>query len=133
MSLSIDLTVADVAKSAEFYRLLGYEVPNLWEQGGVPHHVDIPDGPMLNSMQLTKGYDPAWPGVAGAVFIHHVTSRALVDEQFAALTAAGYRSHLEPFDAFWGARYAIVDDPDGNHIGIMSPSDAEHTDAQIKE
>jgi hypothetical protein len=28
-----------------------------------------------------------------------------------------------PFDAFWGARYAIVEDPDGNHIGLMSPSD----------
>ena len=34
--------------------------------------------------------------------------------------------HLEPIDAFWGARYAVVNDPDGNHVGIMSPSDEEH-------
>ena len=27
-----------------------------------------------------------------------------------------------PFDAFWGARYAIVADPDGNDVGLMSPA-----------
>ena len=29
----------------------------------------------------------------------------------------------EPYDAFWGARYAVVSDPDGNGVGIMSPID----------
>jgi hypothetical protein len=28
-----------------------------------------------------------------------------------------------PYDAFWGARYAIVADPDGNEVGLMSPRD----------
>jgi uncharacterized glyoxalase superfamily protein PhnB len=36
--------------------------------------------------------------------------------------AAGHRSHLAPFDAFWGARYAVVLDPDGNRVGISSPT-----------
>ena len=35
---------------------------------------------------------------------------------------------LAPIDAFWGARYAIVDDPDGNHVGIMGPQDRSHED-----
>ena len=26
-------------------------------------------------------------------------------------------------DAFWGARYAVVSDPEGNGVGIMSPVD----------
>ena len=26
-----------------------------------------------------------------------------------------------PHDAFWGARYAIVEDPDGIAVGLMSP------------
>jgi uncharacterized glyoxalase superfamily protein PhnB len=26
-------------------------------------------------------------------------------------------------EAFWGACYAIVEDPDGNPVGIMSPAD----------
>jgi len=34
-----------------------------------------------------------------------------------------------PFDAFWGARYAIVEDPDGNVIGFQSPSDPERRTA----
>jgi uncharacterized glyoxalase superfamily protein PhnB len=50
-------------------------------------------------------------------------SREAVDERYAALTAAGHAGRQPPFDAFWGARYAIVADPDGNHIGLMSPLD----------
>ena len=39
------------------------------------------------------------------------------------LTGAGYAGHLPPFDAFWGARYAEVEDPDGNLLGFHSPQD----------
>jgi uncharacterized glyoxalase superfamily protein PhnB len=49
-----------------------------------------------------------------------------VDEIYAGLTGAGYRGHQKPYDAFWGARYAIVEDPDGNAVGLMSPIEAEH-------
>jgi uncharacterized glyoxalase superfamily protein PhnB len=131
MPLSVDLTVADIRASAEFYRRLGYEVPELWEEDGVAHHVEIPDGPMLNSRSLTQVYDPEWPDASGAVFIYHVATRDAVDARFAELADAGYRAHLAPFDAFWGARYAIIDDPDGNHIGIMSPSDQPHGEVEI--
>ena len=41
------------------------------------------------------------------------------------LTAAGYAGSQPPYDAFWGARYAIVEDPDGNDVGLMSPIDAQ--------
>ena len=27
------------------------------------------------------------------------------------------------YDAFWGARYAIVEDPDGHTVGLMGPID----------
>ena len=40
-------------------------------------------------------------------------------------TAAGYHRHQRPYDGFWGARYAIVDDPDGNAAGLMSPVEAD--------
>jgi len=30
-----------------------------------------------------------------------------------------------PWDAFWGARYAVVEDPDGNAVGIMSAIDPD--------
>jgi uncharacterized glyoxalase superfamily protein PhnB len=42
-------------------------------------------------------------------------------ETAAKLVAAGYRSHLAPFDAFWGQRYATVFDPDGNPVDLFAP------------
>jgi len=132
MDPTIDLTVKDVRASAEFYAALGLDVPDVWEQDGQAHHVQIADGPMLNSIALTKGYDASWPDdTPGVMFVFHVDDRASVDRRHAALVAAGYASHLDPFDAFWGSRYAVVDDPDGNHVGIMSPQDGEHQPAPV--
>src|SRR5690242_5992048 len=121
MNPIIDLTARDVRASAKFYAALGLDVPDIWEQGDA-QHVEIPDGPMINSLAVTKSYDTSWPDASpGVVFIFHADDRASVDRKHAELVAAGYASHLEPIDAFWGARYAVVNDPDGNHVGIMSP------------
>jgi hypothetical protein len=49
--------------------------------------------------------------------------REAVDQRYAELTAAVYPGRQPPFEAFWGARYAIVTDPDGNDVGLMSPID----------
>ena len=35
----------------------------------------------------------------------------------------GYAGRQPPYDTFWGARYAVIEDPDGNHVGLMSPID----------
>jgi uncharacterized glyoxalase superfamily protein PhnB len=45
------------------------------------------------------------------------------DRRHKALTDAGYRSLNAPIDAFWGARFAAVEDPQGVGIGLMSPQD----------
>ncbi len=52
-----------------------------------------------------------------------VTERETVDAIYADLTAAGAVGQQPPYDAFWGARYAVVTDPDGNAVGIMSAID----------
>ena len=36
-----------------------------------------------------------------------------------------YQGQQSPYDAFWGARYAVIEDPDGNAVGIMSPVDPD--------
>ena len=51
-------------------------------------------------------------------------ARRAVDEVYADLAGAGYPGRQPPYDAFWGARYAIVEDPDGNPVRLMSPIDA---------
>ena len=55
----------------------------------------------------------------------NVDNRERVDQIYNDLTGAGYHGQQEPFDAFWGARYAVVEDPDGNAVGIMSPVDPD--------
>jgi uncharacterized glyoxalase superfamily protein PhnB len=46
-----------------------------------------------------------------------------VDTIFERLSAAGHAVRQPPHDAFWGARYAIVEDPNGNAVGLMGPID----------
>lgn len=43
-----------------------------------------------------------------------------VDAVHADLVAAGHRSHVDPFDAPWGQRYATVLDPDGNPVDLFA-------------
>ena len=84
----------------------------------------------LDSAAMTRSYFPAWsPGAGGITSIFSVASRQAVDELYNDMTSAGYTSDVAPFDAFWGARYAVIDDPDGNHVGIMSPMEEKYASA----
>ena len=48
-------------------------------------------------------------------------SPSAVDRTYAALTKAWHRSVHEPWDAFWGQRYATVLDPDDNPVDLFCP------------
>ena len=133
----IDLIVADVRASVEFYRRLGVDIPDeaVWAHNGDAHHVEVvlPNGFRIgiDSIAMTKGYDPDYEPATGGrnIFIFSAPDRETVDEIFGRMTADGYEGHRAPFDVFWGARYAIIDDPDGNHVGVMSPSDPDRQTA----
>ncbi len=43
-----------------------------------------------------------------------------VDAVYRQVLEAGFAGHREPWDAFWGQRYAILVDPDGNLISIFA-------------
>jgi uncharacterized glyoxalase superfamily protein PhnB len=43
-----------------------------------------------------------------------------VDATYLAIVDGGFTAVREPFYAFWGQRYAIVADPDGNHVDIYA-------------
>ena len=136
---AIDLVCADVDASVVFYRRLGLDIPDdaIWRAPGDAHHISIKSDTgfdlSLNSEALADAFNPRWRergrGVGALVIGFDVDSREAVDERYADLTAAGYDGRREPHDAFWGSRYAIVADPDGNDVGIMSPPDAGHRTA----
>ena len=44
-----------------------------------------------------------------------------VDRVFQDLLGAGATAYKEPFDAFWGQRYAQLRDPDGTVIDLYAP------------
>jgi hypothetical protein len=52
-------------------------------------------------------------------------ARRAIDEVHADLTGTGYPGRHPPYHAFWAARHAIVEDPEGNPVALMSPVDAE--------
>jgi uncharacterized glyoxalase superfamily protein PhnB len=77
---------------------------------------------MWDTVDLVKSIDPSWSEPKGQRITlgFKCDSPAEVDELYARLLAAGYAGHKEPWDAFWGQRYAMVTDPDGNHVDLFA-------------
>ena len=120
----IGMTVADMAASLAFYRRLGLDIP---EAADTEPHVEyvLPGGIRLawDTVDVIRSFDADWAPATGGpnlsvAFL--VDSPAEVDETCAALASAGYTVHKEPWDAFWGQRYATVADPDGNHVDLFA-------------
>jgi catechol 2,3-dioxygenase-like lactoylglutathione lyase family enzyme len=119
----VNVVVRDMEATAAFYRRLG--LPLEVAPGSQHAAARLPNGVSLefDTTDFVPQFDSGWSGSTGGstVLGFEVGSREAVDETYADLTAAGHRGRQRPYDAFWGARYAIVDDPDGNGVGLMSP------------
>jgi catechol 2,3-dioxygenase-like lactoylglutathione lyase family enzyme len=123
----LHLFVRDLAKSLAFYRRLGLEFDADADKG-IFAATEVCAGVHMafGTFTLTRGYDPGFRQPKGGspnALQFDVESRADTDRIYAELTRAGYEGHLAPHDAFWGARYAEVIDPDGNTVGFQSPVD----------
>lgn len=120
----IGIIVKEMAASLAFYRRLGFDIPPGADTEG---HVEALAGGLRiawDTEEVVTSFDPDWHRASGG---HRIGLAFLcntptgVDELHAELTAAGYRSYQEPWDAFWGQRYAIIEDPDGNPIDLFAP------------
>jgi catechol 2,3-dioxygenase-like lactoylglutathione lyase family enzyme len=123
----LNLITSDMAAAVAFYTLLGLE-PTVTPDG-VHAEATLHEGVSIewDSRESVGNWDSRPPASTGSsnVIGFALPSREAVDALYAELTAAGYRGHQVPHDAFFGARLAIVDDPDGNPVGLMSPMSAE--------
>lgn len=122
----LNLVVRDVQASIAFYRRLGVAGADGPAVTGGHAQLRMPGGFSLElddaeSARLWHAAFRSDPASVGVVIGFALESRAAVDERYAELTSAGYAGRQPPFDAFWGARYAIVADPDGHDVGLMSP------------
>jgi uncharacterized glyoxalase superfamily protein PhnB len=114
-----------MARSVAFYRKLGLEFPDGSENEG---HVEaqLPGGLryMLDTEDVIASFDPEWTRgdhVGGGAF--RCESSEEVDRVYSELLDAGGSSHKEPWDAFWGQRYAQVKDPDGTVLDLYAPNE----------
>jgi len=127
----LNLVAADMPATLAFYRQLGLDIPDDAGATSGGHHVEVemPGGIHLDfdSQPLARTYNAGWrpPQEGGSrQFVgFSVATREDVDRLFDSLTQAGHPGLQPPHDAFWGARYAIVEDPDGRAVGLMSPLD----------
>jgi len=120
----IGLVVADMATSLAFYRRLGLDFPA--EADREPHvEAEVGGGVrlMFDTHETILSFDPDFtPGTGGGGSLAFLCADpAEVDTTHAELVKAGHRSHKEPWDAFWGQRYAVVHDPDGNTVDLFAP------------
>ena len=135
----INIVSGDPDASIAFYRRLGVEITedDIWRTPSGVHHVGAGSRAAGSTIQLdidsvafARLWNGGWQGVEtlrGRVVVgFRLLSRTAVDAVFADLTGAGYSGLQAPYDAFWGSRYAVVEDPDGVAVGLMSPRSAEH-------
>lgn len=120
----VGLVVRDMAKAVAFYRELGLEI-SMPEDGGPYTEATMENGLRLslNHIEMIREMDPHWVEPRGQqigiAFL--CDSPSDVDGRYRRLVAAGYEGAKEPWDAFWGQRYALVRDPDGNTIDLFAP------------
>jgi catechol 2,3-dioxygenase-like lactoylglutathione lyase family enzyme len=119
---AIGIVVSDMARSIRFYRLLGLDVPETPGEG----HIDtfLPNGVrfMLDAEDVVRSFRPEWTRETGnqLALAFECESTAEVDEVYAQMLAAGFEGEKEPWDAFWGQRYAQLRDPDGVPVDLYA-------------
>jgi catechol 2,3-dioxygenase-like lactoylglutathione lyase family enzyme len=124
----VGLVVQDMAAAIGFYRRLGFQFADGAEGEG---HVEtaLPGGLRLalDTDETIQSFDPGWSRPSGdhrIALAFACDNPAEVNALYRQLVDAGHEGHLEPWDAFWGQRYATVHDPDGNAIDLFAPLEA---------
>jgi len=120
---AIGITTTNLAKTVEFYTLLGFEFPDHKpDEQHLEPKISVGSAKlMIDSHDLIKeilGTDPV-PSNHSAFALEYETPKEL-DEIVQKLKNSGFIITKKPWDAFWGQRYAIVEDPDGYKVDLYA-------------
>jgi uncharacterized glyoxalase superfamily protein PhnB len=117
---AIGVVSSDLDRTRAFYALLGIEV----DEGDAHVEAAFPSGLrlMFDSEEVLRSFQPGWERATGntVALAFRCASPAEVDEVYARVVAAGFHGVKEPWDAFWGQRYAQVADPDGVPVDLFA-------------
>lgn len=120
----IELVVSDMAASLAFYRRLGIDLPAGADDQS---HVEADLGGIRiawDTVEVIGSFDSEWSPPSGG---HRVAlafecgSPDEVNRIFSELVEAGHQAKIEPWDAVWGMRYAVIHDPDGGTADLFAP------------
>ena len=118
----IGIASKNIEASISFYNIFGLD---FIKYGDDHYEAQTQSGVriMLDSHELLKKLNPNFLEVKSPTtsFGFKKDKPTMVDELFTSLKDSGAIVIKEPWDAFWGQRYASVLDPDGNQIDIFSP------------
>jgi uncharacterized glyoxalase superfamily protein PhnB len=124
---AIGVAVADLERAAAFYRELGLVFPEPLDPEGHGHvEASLAGGMrfMLDTEDVIRSFDPDWSPPSGGG--HRLSlafaceSPADVDATYARMLESGAGGKKEPWDAYWGQRYAELTDPDGNIVHLFA-------------
>ena len=126
----VNIVLADVSGAARFLRALGANVPEAspdwaeWES----HHAGFPAEKEgfhadLDSPAFARHWGGLPEGFAGVVVNLRAGDRGSVDSVYEKALALGAVGLRVPHDAFFGARYAVVQGPGPIVVGVMGPAD----------
>ena len=120
---AVAVSAKNIKKSVEFYELLGCEFSAYKPEDS---HVETKPVKgavklMIDSVKLMKSLIGADPTPANhSSFAIEYDSPDEVNEVAKKVGEAGGRIKKEPWDAFWGQRYAVVVDPDGYCVDLYA-------------
>jgi catechol 2,3-dioxygenase-like lactoylglutathione lyase family enzyme len=118
---AVGVTASNITKSVEFYTLLGFQFSSFKPEDD--HVESIPDADsaklMIDSVKLATeliGEAPTHSNHSGFALEYDIPTE--IDEIVSKIEAAGFKIAKEPWDAFWGQRYAVVIDPEGYLVDL---------------
>jgi uncharacterized glyoxalase superfamily protein PhnB len=117
---AIGIVSADLDRTRAFYGLLGVEIA----EGDDHVEAKLASGLrlMFDTEDVLRSFRPDWTRATGntVALAFECGSPAEVDEVYARVAAAGFHGEKEPWDAFWGHRYAQLADPDGTPVDLFA-------------
>ncbi|MBN22093.1 MAG: glyoxalase [Bdellovibrionaceae bacterium] len=121
MKLSaIGIVALNMEETLKFYENFGLKFNQISED----HYESVTESGvrlMIDSKNLILKLNPQWKfsNSSNIVLCFEKQTPDEVDKLFHSLVSKGSQSVKEPWNAFWGQRYATLKDPNGNLIDIF--------------
>lgn len=120
---AVGVTTSDMRKAIAFYSLLGFDFSDI---NAEEDHVEPKTPPgsarlMIDAKKIVEGIIGTKPEPGNhSAFALQYDSAKQVNEVAEKVKNAGFTVVKEPWDAFWGQRYAVVEDPDGYKVDLYA-------------